>query len=175
MVSIHADEVNELMGDEFIPLLNKAGGAGFQVTAYTQTWSDMEARLGTPAKAGQVMGNFNTLILLRVKELATAELLTRQLPTVEVASLTPSSGVSDAVHPDSDVSFVSRNEDRLSVATVPLLAPAELMALPKGQAFALLSGGHLWKLRLPLPVAERAVDPWRDGPALAARSPGSDR
>ena len=27
-------------------MLNKAGGAGFQVTAYTQTWSDVEARIG---------------------------------------------------------------------------------------------------------------------------------
>ena len=25
------------------------------------------------------------------------------------------------------------------------------MTLPKGQAFALLEGGHLWKLRMPLP------------------------
>jgi hypothetical protein len=69
-ISMHADEFNELIGDEFIPLLNKAGGAGFdvrrpwrtpsgravrvlflsrrngQVTAYTQTWSDVEARIG---------------------------------------------------------------------------------------------------------------------------------
>jgi hypothetical protein len=35
-----------------VPLLNKAGGAGFQVTAYTQTWSDVEARIGNRAKAG---------------------------------------------------------------------------------------------------------------------------
>ena len=69
-IAIHADEFNELIGDEFIPLLNKAGGAGFQVTAYTQTWSDVEARIGSPAKAGQIAGNFNTLIMLRVKEVA---------------------------------------------------------------------------------------------------------
>jgi conjugal transfer pilus assembly protein TraD len=75
-IAIHADEFNELIGDEFIPLLNKAGGAGFQVTAYTQTWSDVEARIGSQAKAGQIAGNFNSLIRLRVKEVATAELLT---------------------------------------------------------------------------------------------------
>jgi len=46
--------------------VNKAGGAGFQVTAYTQTWSDIEARIGNAAKAGQIAGNFNTLIMLRV-------------------------------------------------------------------------------------------------------------
>ena len=93
--SIHADEVNELMGNEFIPLLNKAGGAGVQVTAYTQTWSDIVARLGDSAKAGQVMGNFNSLIMLRVRELETAELLTKQLPEVQVHSMTLVSGVTD--------------------------------------------------------------------------------
>jgi hypothetical protein len=29
------------------------------------------------------------------------------------------------------------------------------MALPKGQAFALVQGGRLWKLRLPLPDASK--------------------
>ena len=151
-ISLHADEFNELIGDEFIPLLNKAGGAGFQVTAYTQTWSDVEARIGNRAKAGQVAGNFNTLIMLRVKEMATAEMLTEQLPRVEVFTLMSVSGVDDSSEPGSGVDFKSRNEDRISVSEVPLLTPAELITLPKGQAFALLEGGQLWKLRMPLPV-----------------------
>lgn len=150
-ISMHADEFNELIGDEFVPLLNKAGGAGFQVTAYTQTWSDVEARIGNRAKAGQVAGNFNTLVMLRVKELATAEMLTDQLPKVEVFTLMSVSGVDDSSDPGSGVDFKSRNEDRISVSEVPMLTPAELVALPKGQAFALLEGGHLWKLRMPLP------------------------
>ena len=150
-VSMHADEFNELIGDEFVPLLSKAGGAGFQVTAYTQTWSDVEARIGSRAKAGQVAGNFNTLIMLRVKELATAEMLTDQLSRVEVHALTSVSGVDDSSEPGSAIDFKSRNEDRLSVSEVPMLTPAELVALPKGQAFALLEGGALWKLRMPLP------------------------
>ncbi|MCP5316269.1 MAG: type IV conjugative transfer system coupling protein TraD [Chromatiaceae bacterium] len=150
-ISLHADEFNELIGDEFVPLLNKAGGAGFQVTAYTQTWSDVEARIGNRAKAGQVAGNFNTLLMLRVKELATAEMLTDQLPKVEVFTLMSVSGVDDSSDPTSGVDFKSRNEDRISVSEVPMLTPAELVALPKGQAFALLEGGQLWKLRMPLP------------------------
>jgi conjugative coupling factor TraD (TOL family) len=150
-VSLHADEFNELIGEEFVPLLNKAGGAGFQVTAYTQTWSDVEARVGSHAKAGQVAGNFNTLIMLRVKELATAELLTEQLPRVEVATMMSVSGVDDSSEPASGIDFRSRNEDRISVSEVPMLSPADLVRLPKGQAFALLDGGHLWKVRLPLP------------------------
>jgi len=153
-ISLHADEFNELIGDEFVPLLNKAGGAGFQVTAYTQTWSDVEARIGNRAKAGQVAGNFNSLIMLRVKELATAEMLTEQLPRVEVFTLMSVSGVDDSSDPGSGVDFKSRNEDRISVSEVPMLTPAELITLPKGQAFALLEGGQLWKIRMPLPTAD---------------------
>lgn len=153
-ISMHADEFNELIGDEFVPLLNKAGGAGFQVTAYTQTWSDVEARIGSRAKAGQVAGNFNTLIMLRVKELATAEMLTEQLPRVEVFTLMSVSGVNDSSDPGSGVDFMSRNEDRISVSEVPMLTPAELITLPKGQAFALLEGGQLWKIRMPLPATD---------------------
>ncbi|WP_405240374.1 type IV conjugative transfer system coupling protein TraD [Lentisalinibacter orientalis] len=154
-VSLHADEFNELIGDEFVPLLNKAGGAGFQVTAYTQTWSDVEARIGSRARAGQVAGNFNTLVMLRVKELATAEMLTAQLPNVEVFSLMSVSGVDDSSDPESGVDFRSRNEDRISVSEVPMLSPADIIRLPKGQAFALLEGGGLWKIRMPLPDTRR--------------------
>ncbi len=150
-ISLHADEFNELIGDEFVPLLNKAGGAGFQVTAYTQTWSDVEARIGNKAKAGQVAGNFNTMIMLRVKELATAEMLTEQLPRVDVFTLMSVSGVDDSSDPGSGVDFKSRNEDRISVSEVPMLTAADMVSLPKGQAFALLEGGHLWKIRMPLP------------------------
>ena len=153
-ISLHADEFNELIGDEFVPLLNKAGGAGFQVTAYTQTWSDVEARIGNRAKAGQVAGNFNSLVMLRVKELATAEMLTEQLPRVEVFTLMSVSGVDDSSDPGSGVDFKSRNEDRISVSEVPMLTPAELITLPKGQAFALLEGGQLWKIRMPLPATD---------------------
>jgi conjugative coupling factor TraD (TOL family) len=154
-IAIHADEFNELIGDEFIPLLNKAGGAGFQVTAYTQTWSDVEARIGSRAKAGQIAGNFNTLVMLRVKEVATAELLTDQLPEVQVVSTVESSSVSDTNDPGEFTDFASRNEDRIASQSVRMLEPTDLVQLPKGQAFALIHGGQLHKIRMPLPSAER--------------------
>jgi conjugative coupling factor TraD (TOL family) len=150
-ISIHADEFNELIGDEFIPLLNKAGGAGFQVTAYTQTWSDVEARIGSRAKAGQIAGNFNTLIMLRVKEMATAELLTDQLPEVRVVSTVVASSVTDTNDLADFADFSSRNEDRILTENAPMLAPSDLVQLPKGQAFALIHGGLLHKIRMPLP------------------------
>jgi len=152
-IAIHADEFNELIGDEFIPLLNKAGGAGFQVTAYTQTWSDVEARIGSQAKAGQIAGNFNTLIMLRVKEVATAELLTNQLSEVQLISTVVSSSVSDTNDPRDFADFASRNEDRITTESAAMLSPSDLVQLPKGQAFALIHGGQLYKIRMPLPDA----------------------
>lgn len=156
-INLHCDEFSELMGDEFIPLINKGGGAGVQVTAYTQTLSDIEARIGDRAKAGQVVGNFNSLIMMRVRETATAELLTRQLPQVDVLSNSVSSGVTDSADAQGNIGFSSNTQDRVSSVQVPLLEPASLVQLPKGQAFALLEGGQFWKLRIPLPDA--AHDP----------------
>ena len=38
-----------------------------------------------------------------------------------------------------------------------MIGPADLVRLPKGQAFALIEGGKLYKLRMPLPYS--AHDP----------------
>jgi len=150
-VNIHADEFNELIGDEFIPLVNKGRGAGFQVTAYTQTWSDVEARLNSRAKAGQVEGNFNNLFMLRVKSRETAKMLTDQLKETEINQLTTISATNDSSDPHDDQHFTSRTEQRISSQRVDLVHPHDLTTLPKGQAFALLDGGRPFKLRIPLP------------------------
>jgi conjugative coupling factor TraD (TOL family) len=153
-INIHADEFNELMGDEFIPMINKGGGAGIQVTAYTQTLSDIEARIGNRAKAGQVVGNFNNLFMLRVRETATAELLTQQLPKVEVHTTSLVSGATDTSDPSGNTAFTSNTQDRITSTSVPLIEPAHVVALPKGQCFALIEGGNLWKVRMPLPAPD---------------------
>ncbi|WP_411755097.1 type IV conjugative transfer system coupling protein TraD [Serratia sp. (in: enterobacteria)] len=194
-ISLHCDEFNELMGDEFIPLINKGGGAGIEVTAYTQTLPDIEARLGSAAKAAQVVGNFNSLVMLRVRHTETAELMTKQLPEVEVYTKTLVSGVTDISNPEMGSDFTSNTQDRVSSVRTPLITPANVINLPKGQAFALLEGGKLWKIRMPLPAAGndalmpeslgkiaeymkknyRTGDTWWSGTALPGdRAPDSD-
>lgn len=154
-INLHCDEFNELMGDEFIPLINKGGGAGIQVTAYTQTLSDIEARIGSAAKAGQVIGNFNNVIMLRVREERTARLLTDQLRKVNVANRMLVSMAGDNPDVDSSVDFTSSGGDRISTVQVPMLEPADVVSLPKGQAFALMEGGQLWKIRMPMPLPDK--------------------
>lgn len=167
-INAHLDEFEGLMGDEFLPLINKGGGAGVQVSAYTQTLSDIEARLGSRPKAGQVVGNFNNLIMLRVRETATAELLTNQLPKVEVSATSLVSGATDSSDPHASTTFTSNTQDRISTANVPMIEPAHVIGLPKGQAFGLLEGGMLWKIRIPLPSPESDEAMPRDLRALAA-------
>lgn len=168
-INLHCDEFNELMGDEFIPLINKGGGAGIQVTAYTQTLSDIEARIGSAAKAGQVIGNFNNLIMLRVREERTARLLTDQLARVNVSTRLMVSMASDNADVNSDQDFSSSAGDRIGTESVEMLVPNDVINLPKGQAFALLEGGQLYKIRMPLPLPDKAEDVPRDVADIAKR------
>jgi len=159
-VNAYSDEFNELAGEEFIPLANKGGGAGLQLTVATQTGSDVLAKLGNQAKANQVFGNFNSLICLRVLEESTARLLTDKLPQrVTVKDSVQASSANDVSSLAGDSHFSSQTEDRVTTSEVPLISSDDLMQLPKGQAFCLLDGGQLYKVRFPLPKNDMATMP----------------
>lgn len=157
-VCCHFDEVNEIAGPEFVPMVNKLGGSGFKITAYTQSMFDIEAKVGDKAKAGQIMDNFNHLVMLRVRSVATANLLAEQVPQVNVVQLTPMSGVTDTAAQGTGVDFVSRNDDIATQIKVPLIDAADILELPQGQAFALLEGNRRFKIRIPL--ADTTGDPF---------------
>lgn len=154
-VLLHFDEVNELIGDEFVPMVNKCRGAGMLVTAYTQTIQDIEARVGSSPKAEQIIGNFNHLLMMRVRNRETAMVLTEQTPMVSVKRVMAVSGSNDSEYLGGNV-FTSRNEDRISTEQVRMLDPSMLMQLPNGHAFAQIEGGRLYKIAFPMPlVTER--------------------
>lgn len=152
-IILNSDEFNEVIGDEFVPLLNKARGAGFNVIAYTQTWSDVEARLMSSAKAEQVAGNLGTLVMFRCNEIKTIEYLTHKLPMVPVMRAVPASSSQDSAHGEQHVFYTSSNEDRFAHHETRLVEATDILNLPKGQAFCLLEGGKLYKIRVPLPKA----------------------
>jgi conjugative coupling factor TraD (TOL family) len=150
-IVIHGDEFSDLIGPQFKTLINKSGGAGYELNLYTQTWSDPIAELGSEAKAGQLAGNIGTVMIMGVKEIATCEMFTKQLPEVSVSEIMAVSGVRDNSDREGGVSFTSNNQDRVSISRVPMISPADIVALPKGQAFVLLKGSELWKIRIPMP------------------------
>ena len=150
-IIIHGDEFSDLIGPEFKTLINKSGGAGYELNLYTQTWSDPIAELGSEAKAGQIAGNIGTMLIMGVKEVATCEMFTKQLPDVSVSEIMSVSATTDSTEMIDGVGFSSNNQDRVSISRVPMISPADIVALPKGQAFVLLKGSELWKIRLPMP------------------------
>ena len=150
-ICIHVDEFNDIVGPHLHPMLSKAGGAGVQITAYTQTLADIEASFdGDRAAAARLVGNFNNLIMLRVRTLDTARTLVEQVPNYDVTDLAESSSVADSSQAESSVSFTSSLSARVAVRSVHGIEASDLMRLPKGEAFALLAGGSIWKLRFPL-------------------------
>ena len=134
-------------------MVNQSGGAGIHICAYTQTLQDIDAKFGTTTgnpKSMQIVGNFNTLIMMRVQTEETAMLMTSKLPKVLVKDSTLVSGASTKAGSGSLGSFDDNNQDRISDKEVPMIEPAHITALPKGHAFVLMNGNQLWKVRLPL-------------------------
>jgi conjugative coupling factor TraD (TOL family) len=146
-VCIHGDEFSDLIGPKFATLINKSRGVGYELTLYTQTLSDILAKLESDAKAGQIIGNISTLFMMRPQELKTAEILSHRLPEVKVRDHTMVSGYQDQAE---SMRFLSSNQDRTTESKHLLLSAAEVMALPKGQAFVLSDGSYLRKVRSPL-------------------------
>lgn len=154
-IRVHIDEANEPADKNLIPSLNKAGGAGVSVTAYTQTSSDLEARLGNKAFAAQMLGNFNTVISFRVQDDATARVFTEKQRMVTVNSLMTFSGSADSSDIGSRVDFTSSTQSRVAEKQVPMISVTDLTQLPKGQFFAIYNGNKLYKGRVPLLVRDR--------------------
>ncbi|WP_298771690.1 type IV conjugative transfer system coupling protein TraD [uncultured Shewanella sp.] len=145
----HADELSDLIGDQFQPLLSKAGGAGLRMCCYTQTDADVAVGLGSKEKAAVVFGNFNNIITFRVKRPETAELLTSQLALTQINRFTTNVSSAQPVRSDSVHDFRTSGGDQSKLIDTPPITPQMIMNLPKGHAFALVDGGKLFKIRVP--------------------------
>jgi len=161
---LHTDEFSELVRDEFVTLLNKAGGAGIKVTAYTQTVNDLGAIFGNNSdKPKMLLGNFGTTVMMRVANQDTARTFTDCLETIRTRTTTPSTAANDRADGDSGELFTTHNTDQIAEDTSQIITDNDVFSLPKGQAFVLTNGGELYKARIPLPkndglVPETAVE-----------------
>ncbi len=152
---LYCDEFSEIVQDEFVTLLNKAGGAGFQVIAACQTINDLGAAFsGNFDKAKMLEGNFQSQIFLRVKNKDTAMVLVDQLNEVEVVTRMEGSSASDTPHGEDGIYFNTGNDVRISLKPTPMLQANDIISLPKGHAFVFTNGGELYKVRAPLPTNE---------------------
>ena len=161
--SLFVDETANVINPPLIEILNKGMEAGFQCVCAMQTISDLEARLGSAAQARMALGNLNNLIALRTKDETTqkfiAEAFGRTTIWETAASVTTTAGASalPAFRAAASSSLSGRRD-----SVVPLEA---LGQLPNLEFFASLSGGRLWKGRMPI------LDPALEGLHLYAPVP----
>ncbi len=77
-------------------------------------------------------------------------MLLQQLPTVPIYRVTPASSSQETPQSGQGIWFHSHQEDRLTLIEQRLIEQNDVLNLPVGHAFALVHGGQLIKIRIPL-------------------------
>ncbi len=151
-VNLFIDECAEVVSNELIQLLNKGRGAGFRIYIATQTVADFEARLGSSAKALQVLGNVNNVISLRVIDNNTKEYISDLFPKVRIATLAISSSQnqsSDSILKVSTAVSETHSEEEMSI-----FPPQLLNELPDLEFIAKIGGSTVYKGQLPFIIGD---------------------
>jgi conjugal transfer pilus assembly protein TraD len=147
-IALYVDEASEVLSEPFIQLLNKGRGAGILTCLATQTVSDFVARTRNAAEADKILANLNNLICMRSNDGATHRYFAERI----VKSSVESRSLSHSVSASSESLFSAGGSlsERISQTESPLVPPELLSALPNGEFFAVVSGGHVFKGRMPL-------------------------
>jgi conjugal transfer pilus assembly protein TraD len=155
VVSMYVDEASEVINEPMIQILNKARGAGFRATLFSQTMADFEKKLGSSAAAQQVVGNLNNVFALRLKDESTINFITatfgevpiRKMSRVVNNSTGSANGIGD---------FSGGSSANISHESMPLMQPSLFTKLPNFHFLASISGGRIVKGRCPLltPIPE---------------------
>lgn len=143
------DEASEIVNEPYITMLNKSAGSGFINLAAVQTIPDLAARFESMDKARQMLGNFNNLIAMRIKDRVTQDFVTETFGKVYVHSAqviqgTSSSTATNITH------FTGSVQERVTETMEDVLPPDVLGQLPNWQYIATVSGGKIIKGRLPI-------------------------
>lgn len=160
-VSLFVDETANVINRPLVELLNKGREAGIQTTCAMQTTADLEAMLGSRAKAMQALGNLNACLALRTIDPGTqqfvADLFGRTLAesTSSTRSLSRESGAWGVIRSTAGASAAGTE--------APLVDASRLKDLPNGEFF-LSAGGRLYKGRAPIldpdGAERRLADAW---------------
>jgi conjugal transfer pilus assembly protein TraD len=156
-VNVLVDEAAEVVNKPLISLMNKGRGAGFQVIIASQTFADFSARLGDEAKSRQVIGNANNLIGLRSKDGQTQEFITEPLGETIIRQIMHTQNTT-AIDSDKNVaSFSGGYGERLIETEAPLFPASLLGNLPNLEYIASISGGRIYKGRIPIITSDSEV------------------
>lgn len=161
-VNVFIDEAERILNMPTIQLMGKGRGAGFRVTLATQTIADFISRLGSEDRALQVMGNINNWFCFRLSEPKSKQFVADNIRKTYVKSIDRGQSGSSSKAPIIHGGAVS---ERLSEEEVTLF-PGELLgSLPNLECLAVISGGRVMKLRLPILIEGQKEKKGWFGPA----------
>tara|TARA_R110001583_G_scaffold118370_1_gene269718 strand:+ start:424 stop:2226 length:1803 start_codon:yes stop_codon:yes gene_type:complete len=147
-VSLFCDEVAEMLVDQLIMLLNKSRGAGFSLSVASQSLGDLEAKLGSEAKARQVLGNINHLIALRTIDNQSQEYVIKNLPMTRLNYVMRTQGTN--TEGGNPMAHTGNIGERLMEEEAEIFPSQLLGELPNLEYIAKLGGGRLVKGKIPI-------------------------
>lgn len=149
-VTLIVDEAAELANDKLIQLLNKAGGSNIRLVIATQTIADFASKVGSKEKARMLLGNLNNTIVFRTIDGGTQEYLAEDFPQTYIRHIEYSQAMDTGTKDLIDFGY--RINESMKETEAPLVTPQNMGVLPNLEFFAKLSGGDIWKGRIPVLV-----------------------
>lgn len=143
------DEAAEVVNEPYISILNKAAGAGFINVAAAQTVPDFAARFESMDKARQMLGNFNNLFAMRIKDRVTQDFVIETFGETYVYSKQVIMGTTSSTEKNI-THFTGSMQERVTETLDDMLPSDVLGQLPNWQYIGAVSGGRIIKGRLPI-------------------------
>jgi len=158
-VALHIDELSAIKTTAVKNLLARAGEVGVKLRIYTQSHADLVNTLGSRENAEAAIDNFGAILMFRVNNWNTANILVSRLNEVTIEKEGKVYGFSDSASPETPEDFGSSSMQREDADTRSLLSHQSVMSLPTGEAFLLTNGTRLEKIRMPLIKVKEGVAP----------------
>jgi conjugal transfer pilus assembly protein TraD len=149
---LFVDELGDAVTAEFVGLLAKSRGAGLRIVACGQTAADLEASLGSRARAVQVVGNANSLIQFRAQNAPDAEMFSAMAGDRLVRLHSEGTSYEPALLGSGLQSvddFRARFGESTGVREHPLVPPWLMVQLARFEFFARFDG-RIFRGRVPL-------------------------
>jgi len=143
------DELHNVVSEPAVELTARGGGAGFITIGATQTVADLEEKLGSEAAARMILGNFNSLIALRVKDPVTQKYVAEQLGRSPVHMKQVIHGSTSSTEKNL-AHFTGSVQERMSETLEDMIPPEVIGAIPNWQCIATFVGGRTVKIRYPI-------------------------
>lgn len=147
VIQVIVDEAAEV--GNMVQLANKSRGAGMRLSVASQNFSDFVDRYGDEHKARMALGNFNNILALRLPDPVTQLYFAERIPKTSVATISKTYGAGGKTE-DGGMEFSGNVGEQLRYERMELFDPAWLGQLPTMHYVAYITGGDLYKGRLPI-------------------------